>query len=239
MAAQHGYPTTVLADEFDLTTYFNQTQASKITQAVDVTTYHPTNRDRTYISGIAEGTISLQGIWDGVADGVDEVLDAALGANTILTVTLGGYATLGNKCLMLQCEDAGHQIRGTVTDAVRITANAKASGGIRFGGVVLQPLEAETAVFNGTNVDNTVSTANGGVGHLHVTAFTGTNLTAKIQDSPDNSVWSDLITFSSVTGVTAERLTVTGTVDRHLRFAITAGTFTSATIFASFARHTK
>jgi hypothetical protein len=50
-------------------------------------------------------------------------------------------------------------------------------------------------------------------------------------------VWADLITFASVTGVTSQRVVVTGTVDRYLRFAITADVFTSMTCAAAFARY--
>jgi hypothetical protein len=102
---------------------------------------------------------------------------------------------------------------------------------------VLQPLEAETTTFDGTSVDNGASSAFGGVGHIHVTAFSGTSATVKIQDSANDSSWADLITFANVTGVGAERLLVAGQVDQYLRFAITADTFTSMTIACSFARN--
>jgi hypothetical protein len=70
-----------------------------------------------------------------------------------------------------------------------------------------------------------------------VTAFTGTSGTVRIQDSPDDSVWSDLISFTSVTGVVAERLTVTGTVDQYLRYQIEDDNFTSMTLAVAFARN--
>lgn len=238
MAAVHGYTTTVLADEFDLTPYFNQFTATKSSQAVRTSTFKTgTDRDHTYIGGTSQGSVSLQGLWDGVAGAVDAVLDAAWGTNTIIDIGIGGYATVGNRCIMLQAKDAGHQIRGTWTDAVRVTANASADGGIRYMGRVLQPLEAETTTMNGTSVDNTTSSLFGGVGHLHVTAFSGTTGTVKIQHSTNDSLWNDLITFTAVTGVTAQRTVVTGTVDRYLRFIISADTFTSMTVYASFARN--
>jgi hypothetical protein len=75
------------------------------------------------------------------------------------------------------------------------------------------------------------------VGHIHVTAFSGTDATVKIQDSSNGTDFSDLITFSSITGLVAERMLVTGTVDQHIRFAITTDNFTSMTIACAFARN--
>jgi hypothetical protein len=72
---------------------------------------------------------------------------------------------------------------------------------------------------------------------LHVTAFSGTSGTIEIEHSANDSTWASLIAFTAVTGVTSQRSAVTVTVNRYLRFAITADTFTSMTVFASFARN--
>jgi hypothetical protein len=95
---------------------------------------------------------------------------------------------------------------------------------------------------NGTNVDNTAPSTNGGVAHLHVTANTRNGATTfKVQHSTDNSTWVDLVTFTSVTAATtgAQRVEVASgtTVQRHLRAqATTAGTTGSITYTVSFAR---
>lgn len=209
MAAVHGKGTGVLFDEFDLSQYFSQASMVKATQVVDITTF--SNNDKVFIAGQGSGSISLNGIWDGAVDAADEELDAAIGANAVITIGLGGVTTFGGPCIMLQALEAGYQIRSTVNDAVRITANAEANGGIRAAGVILHELSAETTTENGTSVDQTAQSAHGGVGHIHVTAFSGTSGVVKIQDSADNSNWADLITFSTVTGITAEHATVTGT----------------------------
>ena len=234
MAAVHGKGTGVLFDEFDLSAFLTQGSVVKAAQAVDITTFG--NDDRVYLSGQGSGSISLNGLWDGDAAATDVVLDAAIGADSVITVGIDGVTTLGNTAVMLQALNAGYQIRPTVNDAVRITANATANGGLRVNGKILQPLEAETTTFNGTSVNNLTDSDFGGVGHVHVTAFDGTSATVKIQDSANDADWADLIEFASITGVGAERLTVSGTVDQYLRFAITADVFTSMTIACAFAR---
>jgi hypothetical protein len=235
MAAVHGKDGAVLFDEYDLSAYLTQVSMGKQSQAVNITTFG--NDDKVYLPGLGEGSVSLQGIWDGDAGASDVVLDAAVGANAVITVGLGALSAVGNPTIMLRALDASYQQRATVNDAVRITANATANGGIRVAGRVLQPLEAETTTFDGTSVDNGASSAFGGVGHIHVTAFSGTSATVKIQDSANDSSWADLITFANVTGVGAERLLVAGQVDQYLRFSITADNFTSMTIACSFARN--
>jgi hypothetical protein len=234
MAAVHGSDTSVLFDEFDLSSFLSQAGAVKSVQVVDITTFG--NDDKLYLAGQGEGSVSLQGIWDGDAGAADEILDAAVGSDAVVTVGLG-TAALASPCIMLQALDAGYQIRSTTTDAVRITVNATANGGIRVAGRILHPLGAETGVEDGASVDNGASSAFGGVGHLHVTAFSGTSATVRIQDSPDDSIWSDLISFTSVAGVVSERLTVTGTVDQYLRYQIEDDVFASMTLAVSFARN--
>ncbi len=82
------------------------------------------------------------------------------------------------------------------------------------------------------------STVNGGAGSQQVSAFSGfTGHLGKIQHSPDDSTWADLITFTNVTAwPAAERKTVTGTVDRYTRFTRDVTGSGSITPFVGFAR---
>jgi hypothetical protein len=235
MAAVHGSKGSVLLDEFDVSQYFTQASVVKQAQTVNVTTFG--NDDKLYIVGQGSGSLSLNGVWDGAAGAVDSTLDAALGSDTVITVGIGGSATLGGPAILLQALNTGYQIRPTVNDAVRITANATANGGVRIAGVFLQPLEAETTTFNGSSVNNLASSAFGGVAHLHVTAFDGTDATVKVQDSADNDMWADLVTFTEITDVGSQRILVEGVVDQYLRFAVTVDNFTSMVIACSFARN--
>jgi len=73
------------------------------------------------------------------------------------------------------------------------------------------------------------SSANGGVGYLGVSALTlggYTSVTVAIRDSTDDITFADLITFTAVTAApTAERKTVTGTIDQY---TLTRHTFNGA-----------
>jgi hypothetical protein len=79
----------------------------------------------------------------------------------------------------------------------------------------------------------TLQTTSGAQAYLQVTSFTGTSVTAAVQDSADGTTYAAVtgLTFTAVTAAPAwQRLATAGnaTVRRYLRVA-TTGTFSSAT----------
>ena len=233
MSFTHGKNTGVLVDEFDLTAYLNQATVSKDIPTVDVTPFGVD--DHQFLAGPEGGTISLSGMFDATAGASDVVLNTALGNAEVVSVAWPGFTTIGNRTVLSNLREVSYQIRSPINDAVRVTANMTADGPLRFG-VVLKDLAAEASAANFTSVDNAASSANGAVGNLHVTAFTGTDATIKITDSADNSTFADLITFTVATGVTSENKTVAGTVNRYSRVEL-SGTFTTVTFAVTFARN--
>ncbi len=102
-------------------------------------------------------------------------------------------------------------------------------------GVVAEPKTARTNTYDGTTIDQVASTALGAWAILHVFVSDGGEWALKIQDSPNDSAWSDLITFSSIgDSVEAEVGNASGTIDRYVRFQGTrvSGTLTVACLFA-------
>jgi hypothetical protein len=100
-------------------------------------------------------------------------------------------------------------------------------------GVALAIGAALTATTNGTSVDNGAATALGALAHLHITASSGGGWTYKVQDSPDDAAWGDLITFaadgSAVLGERGDVAAAATTPDRYTRFQATraSGTCTA------------
>jgi len=82
------------------------------------------------------------------------------------------------------------------------------------------------------------STVNGAAGIQAVSAFSGlTGAVNKIQHSPDDSTWADLITFVNVTTAPgAQRVTSAGTVDRYTRYVRDVTGSGSFTPFVGLAR---
>jgi len=106
-------------------------------------------------------------------------------------------------------------------------------------GVILYPLAAATIDANSTTVDQSAGTTAGGAGYVQCTAFSGlTNVIYTIEHSTDGASWSTLITFSTITSApTAERVAVSGTVNRYVRAVVNVTGTGSATAFVGFKRN--
>ena len=232
MAFRHGKDTVVFGDDAALTGQLNQFSATRSQQVVSTNVFGTS--DQEFIAGMYESSLSVNGLWEAATS--DTELWGHATANVILPVTVGHGDTLGNRAILFNGFLDDYSIQGPVNDAVRLSATFTGSAATRLG-VNLHPLGAETTTGAESSVDQGASSANGGVANLHVTAFTGTDCTIKIQDSANDADWADLITFTTVSGVTSERATVTGTVDQYVRVNITAGTFSSVTFAVAFARN--
>ena len=112
--------------------------------------------------------------------------------------------------------------------------------GARSAGVILEKLVTKTDSWDttSTSVDNSASTSAGGVGFMQCTAASGfSGFVGKVRHSSDDTTYTDLLSFTdNVSAPFAERVSVSGTVNRYLSFTgIVSGTG-SITIFAGFSR---
>lgn len=234
MAFVHGKSGRLLLDSLALSGYLKGWEHSTEREMADVTVEG--DGGHKFLSGLDNGSLSLDGVWDSTAaaTGQDATLDTARGASSASLITAGpeGFA-VGKRVIAISARESNYAAASPVGDAVTFAASWASEGQVDVG-VALHDLTAETATGNGTSVDNTASSAGGGVANLHVTAFTGTTATVKVQHSTDNSVWVDLITFTAATATTAERKEVTGTVNRYVRatWTFTGTSFTFAVAFA-------
>ena len=233
MAFQPGKNAAVFAAQFDFSGDLTQYQFASSRQTVNVTTMG--NDDKVFLAGVAEGRISVQGVWNPAADRTDEEINAFDGVFVPITASPQGATAIGNRAHMIYGLIENYQPRAPNNDAVRFSSGVQASAGA-WKGVILHPNQAETAPANFASVDGGAQTTTGAAAFLHVLAFSGTDATVTIEDSADNSIFGSLAAFSQVTGLTSERLAITGTVERYVRVALT-GTFTSITFVVSFARH--
>ena len=244
----HGKNTAVYIDEFDLTSYFNDVSTTQENDVVESTAFGDTNK--TYLTGLRNGTLSLNGMWAADTDGSDEELVALLGNATSPIITIRqSTAAIGSGALIAQANETNYAITNPVADIVTVTADFECTpnqtSNLTFaiaGGV---QLTTGASIAHGSlgalsSVDNTASSANGGAGTLHVPTNTvNGNTTIKIQHSANDASWADLISFTAVgsSAKTSEIKAVTGTVNRYLRAsASTAGSSGSITFMIAFAR---
>lgn len=238
MAFRHGKSTKILFGRYDLSPYLNESTVSETVDTAETTAYG--KAAKTYIAGQADGTISLSGMFDGDQNATDETFSTALGDDTGIVVTVApeGLAA-GRRLQVSKVKQTSYESSAPVADVVAVSVEVQADGGVDRG-ISLTPLDAKSANGTGDAQDNAASSANGGVGVLHVTANTRNgNSTIKVQHSADNAVWADLITFTAVgsSTTTSERIEVSGTVNRYLRMSHTlAGSTGEITYHASFSR---
>src|SRR5262249_18752203 len=142
---------------------------------------------KTYIPSLGDGTVSLDGLYDGSTGAVDDVFSQNLQSSTdaVATVTLGP-AILGGRSYTMQSIITSYQIQSPVSDVVSINLDLQADQGVFSGWQLVTPTASGTGG-NGTGV-NTGAAANlGWIAVLHVFQNTrnGT-FDIKIQDSADN-----------------------------------------------------
>lgn len=160
---------------------------------------------------------------------------------TDVIATYGRGALLGSPAASCVGEQIGYDGTrgqdGSLSFAVAITSNGY---GLEWGRQLTAGLRTDTTATNGASLDNGAATTFGGQFYLHLTAFTGTSVVVKIQDSADNVTFADLsgAAFTSATGITSERIAIANnaTVRRYLRVA-TTGTFTNAVFVVNAVRN--
>jgi hypothetical protein len=236
---RHGKNVLVFVDQYDFSTYFNDLTASSNVDTAETSAFGTSAK--TYVLGLMDGTISLSGMYESTTlTGTDEYFASALAASAKVKVivALEGHS-VGTRAVVMQADDTSYEVAGSLGDLVKTSIEFQSSQGVE-NGVILSSGSTITATGNGTSVDNAVATTNGGVAYLSVPLNTrnGT-VTVKVQQSADNSTFTDLATFTVVSSSTktSDRVEVTGNVARYLRVNYTvAGSTGSATPTVAFSR---
>lgn len=193
-------------------------------------------------TGMQDATITIgEGFYDNDTDSMHTALRGSQATSRVLSVALEGDI-IGQPFI----GHAGtygmtYEVAAKRDDLTKATVTHSVSGA-REEGVILQSTATKVADWNtegADSVDHGASTANGGSGYFHITAYAGfTNIIGKIRHSADDVTYADLLTFSTATAIGGERVTVSGTVNRHLAFDGNVTGSGSVTVFAGFARNT-
>ena len=249
----HGKDTAVYLDEFVMSPYFNSADVALTNDTSEITAYGATSK--SYLLGLADGTLSLSGMWTADTDASDEELHGILGSTSAANITIAYDAgTIGNRATIARCDEVNYSISNPVADISTVTADFQgtstsgALGTMTYGITNGVQLSAGTsidynALGNLTGVDGSASSSAGGAALLHVptNSISGGTTTIKIQhDSASNfASAADLISFTAVgaTTKTSEMVVCSGTVNRYVRAtASTAGSSGSITFMITFAR---
>ena len=168
-----------------------------------------------------------------------------------MVIGFEGLGTVGSRVLGGLGHLTNYQVQGTVSDMVSVSSEFQCTGGI-IGGYNLRSFSTVLAApgnatpINGTAVldAGNIATTNGGFATLQVIGSNVTVGTAviKIQHSVDNSVWADLLTFTTLTAGsydTAEAVTIAKgtTINKYTRVVVTFQAAATGNLYFSSTIH--
>jgi len=200
---------------------------------LDVTGIDKSAHER--ITAIRTGEIKFTAFFNAATGKIHSVLKTLPRTDRIVTYCRG--TTIGNPAASLLAKQIGYDGKRAADGSYLFAVDALSNGyGLEWGNQLTAGLRTDTAATNGTSYDFGASTSFGFQAYLHVNAFSGTDVTVKLQDSADNSSFADVASgaFTQITTTTAQaqRLAVggTATVRRYVRVVTTTSAgFTSAT----------
>lgn len=205
----------------------------------DVTTLNSTAVKR--IAGRSDGTLSVNGFFDNASNRIHATFTSNSGklpiTDQVILVPLG--ASVGDNMVAMIAKEGDYTVDRGDGSAIAVSSTFSGNGTAgQFGEMLTAHDDTHGSATDGTAVDNTASSSAGGAGYVQIMSLGSGTVEVKIEDSSDNATYSDLVTFTSAgTGdvPTAERVEVSGTVERYIRVS-TSGTFTDAKIAVGFAR---
>lgn len=237
MTARKGLYLQFWLDGYHLTPYSSNVEAGIAYDEIEAGTYN--NPVKGYLSGRGEGQIEFEGFFNKAQGGSHAALKA-VGVDKAAGVAYGNNAapTIGDIACAMPVHQSNYAVNSSLDAAIVSKASLKSIGTPLEWGVLLANLTGVSADGNTTGVDNGAASSDGAAGYLFLSGVSaGDTIEVKIQDSPDNATWADLIIFT-LTGaaVGAERVAVSGAVDRYVRVLYdvtgTAVSFDLAVIFS-------
>lgn len=236
-----GYSARILVGDFALSAYVTdialpyEVAMLDVTTMVDPATGLPTKAKR-FIPGQNTSTMTIKGFLDPdtTSDMQYDQMNDWTGAEAV-TYAPNGMA-LGSELWMVSALKGAFTIGATTTTPVGFDLTCQTDGPTDFGRSLLD-LTAITADGSGTGYDGGAQSTNGGVAHLHSTAFSGLSGNVVIvEDSANNSTWATIGTFTTVAGLTQQRLAIAGTIRRYTRYSTDVTGTGSNTIQVGLAR---
>lgn len=196
--------------------YARSLSAGVMAEQIDVSSME--DRAKVYAYGQKSGDASIDMMLDGVGSGQFALANTWADTQQPLTLGFDG-CDITDTVWLINGNRSSATVGDTLGDVATIAVSVQPDGPVDWG-VVIAAEGAITIDTDGTTVDNGAATTNGGVVHLHVTAFSGlTSDSVIVEHSTDNAAWVTLDTFTSVTAVGSERRTIAAgtTVRRYVR----------------------
>lgn len=219
MAFSHGSQAAIFGNGYALCPWTKSVSSGRQTAMENTTVLCNTSGAQSYVAGLEDGTLSIEGLWDGdesVTPSIDKILQGAFVAGAILTYCPQGDV-LGYPAFALMAERASYDIQTPGNTLSKFSASAQSKVGLERGTILLPATTLALGSGATTPVDNSVPTTNGAVAYLQCIEHDGGDPQyVTIQHSSDDTTYVDLITFAPDT-IDALRTVVAGTIRRYIR----------------------
>ena len=234
MAKINGLGVRIYANGYDLNTDVNALSGIGSNQALlDVTSLSKSATER--IIGLRDSTLTVNGYFDNATGFSHDAFKSIAGDSEVI-MTMG--TSRGDAACGMVADQSSYNIDRSQGSAIATTVEFSTSDGNGLNwGVVLTdgPEQTDSSAANSASVDNAASTSNGARAVISVESIASGSAVIKIQESTNDSAWTDMMTFSTVSARTSEATSMEGTVARYLRVQ-TTGTFTDLVFVGQLAR---
>ena len=240
MAKQGGLGSRLLVGGYDLSGDINAIDSihggKNLLDGTDIT-----QSAHARIHGLRDGSMGFTAFMD--TANAHPVLSALPRTDTHMAALLPTLA-IGGAAACLVAKQVNYDPNRGADGALMLKVDGQGSGfGLEWAVTLTAGLRTDTSATNGASLDNAASTAFGAQAYMQCTAFSGTDVTIKIQDSADNSSFADVtgLTFTQVTAAPASQRLATSnsaTIRRYLRaVTVTTGGVTSVTFAVAINRN--
>jgi len=198
-------------------------------EQLEVTAINKSARERIF--GLSDGSLSFNSFFNDATEQEHAALSGLPTADRIICCNMGG--TRGDASYCLTAKQVNYDgTRGT-DGSLAFTVGAVANGiAPDWCETLTAGQETHASAGSSTSRDDSAATSAGLIAYLEIVDCDSGTPTVTIQQSSDNGsgdAWATVLSFTAVgyaSAPTAERVTVSGAVERYLRVT-TTGTFSN------------
>lgn len=201
-----------------LSTDLNSTTISRNAEAPEATCYEVGTRSRLE-AGIKDWSVALAGFFDDQTGAAEERAHTLLAGSTILGVFPAGLTTACEVGFEGECVEPDYSVEAPVEGVVTLSSTWSGSGDLHRTHILKLHSACATAGSAAAASRDFSASAAAVFGVVRCTTASGTTPTLDviIQESNNDSTWSDLLTFTQITAGSVAEIKSGTSASRYLR----------------------